>query len=90
MDEVVRGLSRLRNAGLLTALSFLLFLSFFLPSYYIPSERWKWWEIFMTLLNLSLVIAAVAWIYKVLGWWSMCRSKMRKLYCITKYIHLWV
>ena len=41
------------------------------------------WVLALGLVLLALAIAA--WTLKVLGWWSMCRSGMRRFYCVTRY-----
>jgi len=42
--------------------------------------------IWVFVFGLALIaLALAAWVLKVLGWWSMCKSSMRRFYCITKY-----
>jgi len=33
---------------------------------------------------VALVLSLASWIYKVLGWSDMCRSRLRRFYCITR------
>gem|GEM_PF-3336836 len=92
-SEAGKGLSRLRNSAILSLaiglLSLLLAASPLAggpeslaedPLKLLAALAWV-----LALALVLLVLAIAAWVLKVLGWWSMCRSGMRRFYCVTKY-----
>ena len=93
LSEAVKGLNRLRNSAILSlaASLFSLPLTAFSPFRGLGTATEDVvalfavliWVLVFGLLLLALMLAA--WVLKVLGWWSLCKSGMRRFYCVTRY-----
>lgn len=87
-------MSRLRNSAFLSLVAYLLALPLTvspLPTFG-PESAVE--DVIGLLAALALVMVfglvfavlwIAAWVFKVLGWWSMCKSGMRRFYCITRF-----
>jgi len=89
-SEAVKGLGRLRNAAILsfaTSLLSLPSLGLFGGPESLAEDPFALLAALIWILVFGLAILALgvaAWVFKVLGWWSMCRSGMRRFYCATR------
>lgn len=89
--DAVKGLGRLRISALLSLVTSLLALplsGLFGRPESTTENPLTLFVALMWVLVFGLAILALgitSWVFKVLGWWSMCRSGMRKFYCATRY-----
>jgi len=92
--ELLRGLNRLRVSailGVMVSLFSLVISS--LPGGLVGGEGRLMFSLLLVgailILGLILLVVIVAaWVYKVLGWSSMCKSGMRRFYCLTRLVVL--
>jgi len=89
--EVDRGFKRLRNSAILATVSSAIFALLSLlgkaagePTASILAELLVLAGLIIVAGLAALILSLASWIYKVLGWSDMCRSGIRRFYCVTR------